>query len=130
MMSVIVLAVPHLFAAVFLDGTRADSAAVLGLATTFLFYAAFFQIADGMQAVAAGALRGVNDTAVPMMLAAVSYWVVGLGCALALAFPMGMQGAGLWLGFVCALFCAAALLTSRLRLLTRRRYLPAAAPGE
>ncbi|MPY74746.1 MAG: MATE family efflux transporter [Alphaproteobacteria bacterium] len=130
MMSVIVLAVPHVFASAFLDPARADSAAVLTLAATFLFYAAFFQMADGMQAVAAGALRGVNDTAVPMMLAAVSYWAVGLGCALAFAFPMGMQGAGLWLGFVCALFCAAALLTWRLRRLSRLRFLPAAAPGE
>ncbi len=130
MMTVIVLAVPHLFASVFLDPTLPDSATVFALATTFLYYAAFFQMADGMQAVAAGALRGVNDTAVPMVLAAVSYWAVGLACALTLAFPMGMQGAGLWLGFVCALVTAALLLTWRLRLLTRRRHLPAVAPGE
>ncbi len=130
LMSAIVLTVPHLFAAIFLDRARPDSAAVLLLATTFLYYAAFFQMADGMQAVAAGALRGVNDTAVPMALAAVSYWAVGLGSALALAFPLGMQGAGLWMGFVCALATAALLLTWRLRLLTRRRHLPAPAPGE
>ena len=129
-MSVIVLQIPQLFASVFLDHARPDSAAVLALAATFLFYAAFFQIADGVQAVAAGALRGVNDTAVPMMLAAVSYWAVGLACSLSLAFVVGMEGSGLWLGFVCALTCAAALLTGRLRRLARRRYLPAMAPAE
>ena len=129
-MSVIVLQIPQLFASAFLDHARPDSAAVLALAATFLFYAAFFQIADGVQAVAAGALRGVNDTAVPMMLAAVSYWAVGLACSLTLAFVMGMEGAGLWLGFVCALTCAAVLLTGRLRRLARRRHLPAPAPAE
>jgi MATE family multidrug resistance protein len=129
-MSVIVLQIPQLFASAFLDHARPDSAAVLALAATFLFYAAFFQIADGVQAVAAGALRGVNDTAVPMMLAAVSYWAVGLACSLSLAFVVGMEGSGLWLGFVCALTCAAALLTGRLRRLARRRYLPAMAPAE
>jgi MATE family multidrug resistance protein len=65
-----------------------------------------------------------------MMLAAVSYWAVGLACSLTLAFVMGMEGAGLWLGFVCALTCAAVLLTGRLRRLARRRHLPAPAPAE
>jgi MATE family multidrug resistance protein len=129
-MSVIVLQIPQLFASAFLDHARPDSAAVLALAATFLFYAALFQIVDGVQAVAAGALRGVNDTAVPMMLAAVSYWAVGLACSLSLAFLVGMEGSGLWLGFVCALTCAAALLTGRLRRLARRRYLPAVVAAE
>jgi MATE family multidrug resistance protein len=125
MMMVIVLAVPDIFASMFLDHGRADSAAVLGLATTFLFYAAFFQLADGIQAVAAGALRGLNDTAVPMLLAVVSYWGLGLGVGVAFAFLAGMGGAGLWLGFDSGLICAALLLTYRLNRLARRRYIPA-----
>ena len=128
-MMVTVLAIPENFAAMFLDLGRADSAAVMGLATTFLFYAAFFQMADGMQAVAAGALRGLNDTAVPMLLAVVSYWAVGLGVGISLAYLAGLEGAGLWLGFDSALICAALLLTCRLRRLARRRYLPAMAPA-
>lgn len=127
-MSVIILAVPEHFASLFLDHDRADSAAVLVLATTFLLYAAFFQMADGIQAVAAGALRGLNDTAVPMLLAAFSYWGVGLAVGLYLAYMAGMEGAGLWLGFVCGLVCAAILLTTRLYRQARTRYIPALAP--
>lgn len=127
-MSVIILAVPGHFASMFLDHGRADSAAVLALAMTFLFYAAFFQLADGIQAVAAGALRGLNDTAVPMLLAAFSYWGVGLAVSLYLAYWEGMEGAGLWLGFVCGLVCAAVLLTTRLYRQARQRYIPALAP--
>ena len=130
LMMVIVLAIPEAFASLFLDPARADSAGVLALATTFLFYAAFFQLGDGIQAVAGGALRGLNDTAVPMLLAVVSYWGVGLGIGVGFAFAGGMQGAGLWLGFDCGLVCAALLLTYRLNRLARRRYIPALAPAE
>ncbi len=126
-MTVIVLAIPHTFASAFMDHDRPDSAAVLALATTFLFYAAVFQMADGIQAVTAGALRGLNDTAMPMLLAAVSFWGVGAAVGLSLAFLAGMGGSGLWLGFDCGLGCVAALLALRLRRLTRLRYIPALA---
>jgi len=129
-MMVFILAIPEAFASMFLDRDQADSPAVFALATTFLFYAAFFQMADGMQAVAAGALRGLNDTAVPMMLAVVSYWGVGLAAGLWFAYGAELDGVGLWLGFVSALVCAALLLTSRLRMLARRRYIPELAPNE
>jgi MATE family multidrug resistance protein len=112
----------------FLDHGRADSAAVMALATTFLFYAAFFQMADGVQAVAAGALRGLNDTVMPMLIAMVSYWGIGSSVGLWLAYGAGLDGVGLWLGFVIALSCAALLLSWRLRSLARRRYIPALAP--
>jgi len=127
-MMAIVLSIPETFASLFLDHARPGSAGVLALATTFLFYAAFFQLADGVQAVAAGALRGLNDTAVPMMLAVVSYWGVGLTASLTFAFGAGLGGVGLWLGFDSALICAAGLLTYRLRRLADRRYMPALAP--
>lgn len=129
-MMVIVLAIPETFASMFLDQDRADSAAVLALSTTFLFYAAFFQLADGMQAVAAGALRGLNDTVMPMLIAMVSYWGIGSAAGLWLAFGAGLDGVGLWLGFDIALACAALLLTLRLRMLGRRLYIPALAPPE
>jgi len=129
-MMVIVLAIPESFAAIFVDHAHPDSAAVLTLATTFLFYAAFFQLADGIQAVAAGALRGLNDTAVPMLCAVVSYWGLGLVVGVSLAFAGGMGGAGLWLGFDSGLLCAALLLSYRLSRLARRRYIPAVAPAE
>lgn len=123
-MTALVLSVPELFASLFLDEGRADSAAVLALAVSFLFFASFFQAADGVQVVAAGALRGLNDTVAPMFIAAISYWGVGLGTGIALAFGMELRGAGLWLGFIFGLSCAAILLTWRFRIFARRRYIP------
>lgn len=125
----VILTIPEAFASVFLDSDLADSAAVLALATSFLLYAAFFQCADGLQAVAAGVLRGLNDTAVPMVLAGLSYWGVGLTTGLGLAFGAGMEGAGLWLGFVFGLCSAALLLTARFQGLARKGYLPALSGG-
>lgn len=123
-----VLAIPEAFASLFLDADRPDSAAVLALAATYLVYAAFFQAGDAIQAVIAGALRGFNDTAIPMLIAGFSYWGIGLGTGLTLAFWAGMEGAGLWAGFVAGLTAAAILLTLRLRYQARRHYMPDEVP--
>jgi MATE family multidrug resistance protein len=123
-----VFAIPETFASIFLDSARPDSDAVLALAVTFLLYAAFFQASDTIQAVASGALRGLNDTAVPMLIAGFSYWGIGLGTGLWLAFRGGMEGAGLWAGFVAGLSAAAILLLWRIRAQNRRAYLPREVP--
>jgi len=123
-MTAIVLSLPETFASIYLDGAHPDSAAVLALAASYLIYAAFFQAADGIQAVAAGALRGLSDTTWPMVIAAFSYWGVGLTSGLALAFWGGFEAAGLWMGFVLGLTSAAFLLTKRFRRLQRRGYIP------
>jgi MATE family multidrug resistance protein len=81
--------------------------------------AALFQLADGMQVMALGLLRGVQDTRVPMWLAAISYWLIGIPCSYVLAFPMGFGGVGLWLGLVVGLFCASASLMWRFWRLVR-----------
>jgi MATE family multidrug resistance protein len=88
--------------------------AVVALALDFLFIAAVFQIVDGMQAVAAGALRGYHDATVPMLIAALGYWGIGFAGGWALAFPLGFGPAGLWYGFVLGLAAVAVLLTLRL----------------
>ncbi|MEM8878882.1 MAG: MATE family efflux transporter, partial [Pseudomonadota bacterium] len=111
--TVVILAIPDLFASLFLDHARADSADVLALAVSLLFLAAFFQLADGLQAVAAGALRGLNDTAIPMVMAGFSYWGVGAGSGLWLAFGQGMGVRGIWIGFIVGLTCAAIVLVWR-----------------
>ena len=127
-MTMVVLSVPEAFASAFLDGTRPDSAEVLTLAVSYLFFAAFFQAGDGIQAVAAGALRGLSDTAVPMTIAAVCYWGIGLGSGLGLGFVAGMEGGGLWVGFVFGLTSAAIVLTHRFRRLDKSRYIPSITP--
>jgi MATE family multidrug resistance protein len=113
------LAVPERIVALFLDLEKPESAAILAYGSALLALAALFQLADGMQVMALGLLRGVQDTRVPMWLAAVSYWLIGIPCSYVLAFPMGWGGHGLWLGLVVGLFCAAGSLMWRFWRLVR-----------
>lgn len=98
--------------------------ALIGLALEFLIIAAVFQIVDGMQTVAAGALRGYHDTTVPMLFAAIGYWGIGFVGGWVLAFPLGAGPVGLWWGFVLGLAAVAALLTLRLVRASRREPTP------
>jgi multidrug resistance protein, MATE family len=110
---VLFMAAPRPIVALFLDLTKPESAAILAYGAVLLGVAALFQLADGMQVVALGLLRGMQDTKVPMGLAVVSYWLIGIPCSYVLAFPMGYGGVGLWLGLVVGLVCAAASLMWR-----------------
>jgi MATE family multidrug resistance protein len=87
---------------------------VVAFALEFVTIAAVFQIVDGMQVVAAGALRGYHDTIVPMLIAGFGYWGIGFVGGWAFAFPMGVGPVGLWWGFVLGLATVAGLLTLRL----------------
>jgi len=111
---------PTRLASVFLDATAADSAAVLAIAGPFVVIAGLFQLVDGLQAIAAGLLRGLKDTRVPMILALVSYWPIGFVCAWVFAFPMGFGGIGVWFGFLSGLGAAALLLNWRYYRLAKR----------
>jgi len=88
--------------------------ALVAMALQFLLIAAVFQIVDGVQVVAVGALRGYRDTAAPMLYAAIGYWGIGFAGGWALAFPLKLGPIGLWWGFVLGLGTVAALLTWRL----------------
>ena len=66
-----------------------------------------------MQVMALGLLRGVQDTRAPMIMAALSYWAIGIPASYIIAFPLGLGGVGLWLGLVIGLMCAAALMMAR-----------------
>jgi MATE family multidrug resistance protein len=107
------LAIPQQIVALFVDLAKPKSAEILAYGSALLVLAALFQLADGMQVMALGLLRGVKDTQVPMVLAAVSYWLIGIPCSYLLAFPLGFGGQGLWLGLVVGLFCASASLMWR-----------------
>ena len=72
----------------FFFGDAAESAgAVIELTATLLLVGATFFVADGIQTVAAGALRGLNDTRLPLLFAAISYWLVGFPAAYGLGVP-------------------------------------------
>ncbi|MEA2884243.1 MAG: multidrug resistance protein family, partial [Bradyrhizobium sp.] len=101
-------------------GEAADSAAAaIELTANLLLVGATFFIADGIQAVAAGALRGLNDTRIPLLFAAISYWLVGFPAACLLGFHTGLGAIGVWLGLSCGTAVHAILLTLRFLLLTR-----------
>lgn len=92
-----------------------QDAAVLSLAATLLLFTAAFQISDGIQVMSGAALRGLKDTRVPMLLAGLAYWCVGMPLGAALAFHWGWGASGMWVGLVAGLSFAALLLGLRLR---------------
>ncbi|MEL6571589.1 MAG: MATE family efflux transporter [Pseudomonadota bacterium] len=106
-------AIPGLLVAGFVDGTTVDGAAVVAIGISLLLVSAMFQVVDGLQAMALGMLRGLQDTQVPMVIAIVSYWGVGLPVSLWLGFGLGWGGVGVWLGLVAGLLVAAILLMQR-----------------
>jgi multidrug resistance protein, MATE family len=109
-----VFGVPHFLAAIY-----AEDPVVLSGAVVLLHLAAVFQIFDGLQVSANGALRGLKDTRAPLMATAVAYW--GIGIPLGWWFGLhGVLGApGVWMGLIAWLAAAAALLLLRFDLLSR-----------
>ena len=122
--------IPKPLLAIYIDPWAPENAALVGFALQYIVIAAAFQLFDGMQAVAAGALRGLQDTRVPMWIAAFAYWVPGIGLSLYLGFATPLEGVGVWIGLATGLTVAAALLGwrwhRRERLGLTRRVSPAA----
>lgn len=104
---------PRLLIGAFIDTSEPKNLPVVELAVTFLAFAGIFQLVDGAQAVGSGMLRGLHDTRVPMLFAALGYWGIGLPLGTLLAFPAGLGGAGIWIGLAGGLAAAAMLMTSR-----------------
>jgi MATE family multidrug resistance protein len=88
------------------------------LAVTLLMVAGLFQLADGVQVAAAGALRGLKDTRMPLFFAALGYWGLGLPVGMALGFTAGMGPIGVWFGLASGLAVVAVLMTLRWRRLS------------
>jgi multidrug resistance protein, MATE family len=78
-------------------------AAVVSLGAVLLHIAAVFQLFDGFQVTATGALRGLGDTRSPMLAHLGGYWAIGLPVAYVLCFPLGWNARGLWVGLSAAL---------------------------
>lgn len=113
LMALLMYGAPHLLIGAFLNLNDPENAIVIQVAVTFLALAALFQIVDGAQAVGAGMLRGLHDTTVPMIYAAIGYWGLGLPLGVILAFPLGYGGVGIWIGLFTGLAIVAVLLISR-----------------
>jgi multidrug resistance protein, MATE family len=110
---------PRAIAGVYLDLQDPANHVTSVIVLEFLAVAAVFQVFDGIQVIAAGALRGHRDTAVPLLIAAFGYWGIGFTGGWLLAFPLSCGPIGLWFGLAGGLAVVAGLLT--LRLLIRSR---------
>ena len=93
-----------------------DDQEVIAIASQLIIIAGIFQYADGLQAVGAAMLRGITDVRVPMIIAFVSYILVGLSVGLLCAFPLNLGAAGIWIGFVVGLSVAAVCMHIRFRI--------------
>ncbi len=107
------LVAPKPLLAIYIDPWAPENAVLVGFALRFIVIAAAFQLFDGLQAVAAGALRGLQDTRIPMWIAIFSYWVPGIGLSIGLGFFTPLEGIGVWIGLATGLIVAAALLVWR-----------------
>jgi MATE family multidrug resistance protein len=110
--------------ALFLGSVTPETAATFELTAALLLVGMFFFIADGLQTVAAGALRGLNDTRIPLLFATFSFWVIGFLACWWLAFGVGLGAIGVWVGLSAGVVAYAVLLVSRFHILTARHYMP------
>jgi multidrug resistance protein, MATE family len=118
-MGVVIWTMPNLIVGAYLDLSDPKNAEAAAAAVGFLGIAALFQLFDGVQVTAMGALRGLKDTQVPMLIAGIAYWVLAFPAGYALAFWAGWGGNGIWWGFVIGLSIAAVLMTWRFEAKTR-----------
>ncbi|MDJ1016631.1 MAG: MATE family efflux transporter [Paracoccaceae bacterium] len=107
------LSLPELLVGAFIDPDDPARAAILVTGAALLAVAALFQAVDAAQVMALGMLRGVQDTRVPMIVAAVSYWAVGVPASYALGIHPALGPVGVWLGLTVGLALAGVLLQRR-----------------
>jgi MATE family multidrug resistance protein len=103
-----------------LVGIYTDDPQVYDIAVSLLLLAAIFQLSDGLQVAGYGALKGLKDTRVPMVVNLIAYWVIGIPIGYYLGLHTSMGPAGLWVGFICGLSVAALLHNLRFNYKTRK----------
>jgi len=86
---------------------------VVKIATTLLFFAGFFQIADAMQATSMSMLRSLNDVLWPSVISFVAFWLIGLPIGYWLAAHQGWNAQGIWVGYLIALVIQASWFLRR-----------------
>jgi MATE family multidrug resistance protein len=107
------LLIPEILIGLFVDPIDPDRPQILEVGVVLLAMAALFQLVDNGQVMGLGMLRGVQDTRVPMMMAVIAYWGIGLPVAYVLGFVAGLEGAGVWLGLTVGLAVACVSMQTR-----------------
>ncbi len=93
---------------------------VLRIASTLLIVAGLFQISDGIQVVFLGALRGLQDVMIPMLITFVSFWVIGFPICYYLGLKTDLEALGIWIGLLVGLTASAFMLYLRFNILTKK----------
>ena len=104
---------PGFFIGIYILEDEPARAEILQIGVGILFMAGLFQLVDGTQVIALGVLRGVQDTRMPMIYAAISYWGIGVPMSYLLGFTLGFGGMGVWGGLGIGLGVAAIFLNLR-----------------
>ncbi|KRP85908.1 MATE family efflux transporter [Bradyrhizobium yuanmingense] len=104
----------------FLGRSARDSEATIGLAAKLLIVGATLFITDAAQCIAAGGLRGLKDTRVPLLFATIAWWLIGFSLSYWLGLKVGLGAIGIWIGLSIGTTIYAALLVLRFRHLTSR----------
>ena len=103
----------------FLGSGLADAEATAALAATLLLVGTTFFITDALQTIAVGALRGIKDTRVPLLLAVLGYWLIGFPASYVLGLRTALGATGIWIGLSLGTAIYAALLVLRFLRLSR-----------
>lgn len=103
----------------FLGSGLADAEATAALAATLLLVGTTFFITDALQTIAVGALRGIKDTRVPLLLAVLGYWLIGFPASYVLGLRTALGATGIWIGLSLGTAIYAALLVMRFLRLSR-----------
>ena len=107
-------AVILIFGGAWISGLYTSDPAVAALAVLLMRYAAVFQLPDGVQVLSSGALRGLKDTRVPMLITILAYWGIGLPLGAWFGLHLHGRAPGLWVGLILGLSVAGSLLAWRL----------------
>ncbi len=126
---VVFLAMPDLLMGLFVDPDDPLRGEILAIGATLLAMAALFQFVDSAQVLAISILRGMQDTRRPLIVAGVSYWLIGAPTTYVFGILLGWEGVGVWLGLVLGLACAAVFLQLRFWRLARGVEPPSAQPA-
>jgi MATE family multidrug resistance protein len=112
-MTLVVVAFRNSIPSLFLGDDAVAGAETTRIAATLLLIGASFFVFDAVQGIAAGALRGLNDTRMPMLYAALCFWLIGFTTSCTLAFPLHLGTVGIWIGFSLGVVTFAVLLVRR-----------------
>jgi MATE family multidrug resistance protein len=112
--------IPHQLIGLYIDVNDPANQGALAVAMMIIPIGALFQVVDGLQSAAIGALRGLKDTHLPMVICFVGYWAIGFGSSFFLTFVLDWGVQGIWLGIFVGLAASGLLLTLRFETLSRR----------